>query len=290
MSRENGSKPDKQKASSSSPVKDFFKKNKDNVKDFIEIIIFLGLAVLLVFSFNWILGAILHTDTPLVVVTSESMEPTYFGSRRVEFGGENDIRKDMLIVRGVDPSEIGLGDTIVFYRVNVSDPTELDLINEPIVHRVNRIYYDNATDTYWFTTKGDNPDSNDDFLDEWPDVLEHRIHEDRGYLGGIISYFQTLTGRIILVVIVAVILLATFIFGSFGEKKKDEDIFEDETEEKVKEMEGKDLSEEPSFWAKLKKGWQKMMKKKHIVFPALILGIIIFIPIVDSLAAQWGIP
>ncbi|NPE06984.1 MAG: hypothetical protein GNW80_01770, partial [Asgard group archaeon] len=43
---------------------------KSDIKDFIEIVLFLGLAVLIIFSFNWILGGILHTDSPLVVVTS----------------------------------------------------------------------------------------------------------------------------------------------------------------------------------------------------------------------------
>ena len=128
MSQEGETKPDKKESS-----------RRGMIKEIIEIVIFLGIAVLLVFSMNWILKAALHTDSPLVVVTSESMEPTYWGSNRPNFGGQNDIRKDMLVVRGVDPSEIKVGDVIVFYRVLVNDSTMIDYVREPIVHRVNRL-------------------------------------------------------------------------------------------------------------------------------------------------------
>jgi signal peptidase I len=263
---------------------------KSDIKDFIEIVLFLGLAVLLVFSFNWILGGILHTDSPLVVVTSESMEPSYWGSNRPDFGTENDIRKDMLIVRGVDPSTIKVGDTIVFYRVLVANTSQLDYEREPIVHRVNRVYLDNVTGDYWFTTKGDNPATNDDFV-EIIDIGELQIHEFRligkivgrvPYLGGIISYFKGTPGRYVLIGIVAVVLVATFVFSSFGDK--DEDVFEEE-EEKVKKAEE---VEKKSFLDNLKTFYKKTMKYKHIVFPSFVLIIIIFIPVIDTLAADWG--
>ncbi|NHJ32493.1 MAG: hypothetical protein FK732_06495 [Asgard group archaeon] len=278
MSENQNSKPEKKES------------RKSDIKDFIEIILFLGLAVLLVFSMNWILGAILHTDSPLVVVTSESMEPSYWGSNRASWGNENDIRKDMLIVRGVDPSTIKVGDTIVFYRVLTTNTSQLDYDREPIVHRVNRVYLDNVTGDYWFTTKGDNPDTNDDFV-ELIDIGELQIHEFRligkivgriPYLGGIVSYFKGSPGRYVLIAIVAVVLIATFVFSSLGEK--DEDVFED-AEEKVKESEE---AEKSSFLDNLKKFSKKTMKYKHIVFPSFVLIIIICVPIIDTLAADWG--
>lgn len=263
---------------------------KSDIKDFIEIIIFLGLAVLIVFSFNWILGAILHTDSPLVVVTSESMEPSYWGSNRIDWGSENDIRKDMLIVRGVDPSTIKVGDTIVFYRVLTTNTSQLDYEREPIVHRVNRVYQDNVTGDYWFTTKGDNPITNDDFV-EIIDINELQIHEFRligkivgriPYLGGIISYFKGTPGRYVLIAIVAVILIATFVFSSTGDK--DEDIF-DEEEKKTEDLQEPKKS---SFVDNLKKFYKKTTKYKHIVLPSFVLVLIVFVPIVDTLAADWG--
>jgi len=263
---------------------------KSDIKDFIEIIIFLGLAVLLVFSFNWILGAMLHTDSPLVVVTSESMEPSYWGSNRDAWGSENDIRKDMLIVRGVDPSTIKVGDTIVFYRVLASNTSQLDYDREPIVHRVNRVYQDNVTGDYWFTTKGDNPATNDDFV-EIIDIGELQIHEFRligkivgriPYLGGIISYFKGTPGRYVLIAIVAVVLIATFVFSSTGDK--DEDVF-DEEEKKTEDLQE---SKKSSFSDNLKKFYKKTAKHKHIVLPSFVLVLIVFVPIVDTLAADWG--
>ncbi|HUT80961.1 MAG TPA: signal peptidase I [Candidatus Bathyarchaeia archaeon] len=298
MSKDDGKKQEEKEVTNSSPFKAFLKKHRDSIKDFTEIIVFLGVAILLVFSFNWILGAILHTDTPLVVVTSESMEPTYYGSNRDDFGGQFDIRKDMLIVRGVDPSEIKVGDVIVFYRINASNPTELDYVREPIVHRVNRVYYDNVTDEYWFTTKGDNPDTNDDYVRSG-DIIELTIHESRligkiigriPYLGGIISYFKSTTGRIVLIVIVAAILLLTFVLGSFTGKGKDKDVFDDETDTTQNNSSQIDDSSEgkASFKEKCKVFTNKLKKRKNIIIPAVILGIIVFIPIVDSLSAQWG--
>lgn len=65
----------------------------------------------------------------------------------------------MLIVRCIEPSTIGgEGDVIVFNYIN---HTETDI---PIVHRVTRVYIDNETDDYWFSTKGDNPISNNGFI------------------------------------------------------------------------------------------------------------------------------
>ncbi|MBN1329797.1 MAG: signal peptidase I [Candidatus Heimdallarchaeota archaeon] len=298
MSKDDGKKQEEKDVTKSSPFKAFLKKHRDSIKDFTEIIVFLGIAILLVFSFNWILGAILHTDTPLVVVTSESMEPTYYGSNRDNFGGELDIRKDMLIVKGVNPSEIRVGDVIVFYRINASNPSQLDYVREPIVHRVNRVYLDNITGEYWFTTKGDNPDTNDEYI-RTGDIIELTIHESRligkivgriPYLGGIISYFKTSTGRIVLIVVIAAILLLTFVLGSFTGKGKDKDVFDDEPNATSNNNSSTidDSEAKPSFKEKFKLFTNKLKKRKNIIIPSVILGIIIFIPIVDSLSAQWG--
>ncbi|NHJ83920.1 MAG: signal peptidase I, partial [Asgard group archaeon] len=296
MSKADDKKQEEKEVTTSSPLKAFFKKHRESVKDFTEILVFIGVAVLLVFSFNWILGAILHTDTPLVVVTSESMEPIYYGSNRDNFGGSLDIRKDMLIVKGVDPSEIKVGDVIVFYRVNASNPTELDLVNEPIVHRVNRVYIDNATGDYWFTTKGDNPDTNDDYI-KMGDIIELTIHESRligkivgrvPYLGGIISYFKSQTGRIVLIVIIAAILLLTFVLGSFTGKEKDKDVFDEETNTTDSSPPEDKTEDKPTFKERFKVFTGKLNKRKNVIIPLVVLGIIVFIPIVDSLAADWG--
>jgi len=265
--------------------------------DYAELILFVGLAILLVFGFNWMLGLALHTDTPLVVVTSESMEPTYYGSNRIDHGGTNDIRKDMLIIRGVPPADLVVGDVIVYKRVN---HTETDI---PIVHRITNIIIDNATGDRYFTTKGDNPNSNELFIVD-PKVDEIRIHEDRvvgkvigriPYLGGITSYFQTKTGRWILIITVGVIVAGTIFLMFKGdddeeeEKKVDDEIFSTKVNKAKKEKVEETKTEDPdSFVGKFKSFARKVNKKKHIVIPSVILAIIIFVPIVDTLAANWG--
>ncbi|NHJ86341.1 MAG: signal peptidase I [Asgard group archaeon] len=259
------------------------------IKDFSEIIIFLGLTILLVFSFNWVLKAALHTDTPLVIVTSKSMEPIYYGSNRYD----NDIRKDMLIVKGIDPSKIQIGDVIVFYQINAT--TYENILDDPeyvpIVHRVNRIYIDNETGEYWFTTKGDNPDSNDTFI-ELPTVVELQIHQDRiigvivgriPYLGGILLYFKTTQGLIILAITIATIMGLVFLLNY--RKQKDEEGIS-ETEANLTNSEEK-KTKNKSLMRRFKQFNKKLVKNKQVVIPALILTIIIFIPIIDTLAANW---
>ena len=272
------------------------KKSKTTwIKDIIEIVLFIAIAVIIVVSFNNILGLALKTDTPLVVVTSESMEPSYWGSNRDDHGGLNDIRKDMLIVKGVDPSEIRTGDVIVFNYVN---HTENDI---PIVHRVNRVYYNESTGEYWFSTKGDNPDTNDMFLEGYR-IEETTIHESRvigkivgriPYLGGIYKYFQASQGRTALLIIVGVVLLASIIFSFTGddEEEKESDVFDDEKvfEEKkdsTKKEENKQKAE--NFWSKIKRGYEKVANYKHYVVPGIILFVIILVPIVDTLDANWN--
>ena len=263
------------------------------IKDVIEIILFVAIAVIIVVSFNNILGLALKTDTPLVVVTSESMEPSYWGSNRDDHGGLNDIRKDMLIVKGVDPSEIKTGDVIVFKYVN---HTENDI---PIVHRVNRVYLNETTGEYWFSTKGDNPDTNDMFLEGYR-IEETTINENRvigkivgriPYLGGIYKYFQDSQGRMALLIIVGVVLIASIIFSFTGddEEEKESDVFDDEKvfSEKSNSAEETEQKTE-SFWSKIKKGYRKVAKYKHFVVPGIILFVIILVPVIDTLDADWN--
>lgn len=249
-------------------------------KDAIAIGAFIIIGVGIILSFNQILCLTLNTNSPLVVVTSESMEPTYYGSRRLDLGGEyGDIRKDMLIVRGVDPSEIKVGDVIVFNYINNTEE------NIPIVHRVTRVYQDNETGDYWFSTKGDNPNSNNGFVIETPTgrVDELNIHESRlvgkivgriPYLGGIFYYFQGKIGRYILIVGAVVIFLMVTTFSLL--KRKEEKVAE-EFEDKEKK-----------FRNFFKSTYKRLSKQKHFVIPGFILFIIILVPIIDTVDASWG--
>lgn len=80
-----------------------------------------------------VLRLALHTDSPLMVVSSGSMIPT------LNVG-------DIIIVQGVDPQVVKVGTIIIFHS-----PYEWDM---PIVHRVIRVLNDGGQLS--FETKGDN--------------------------------------------------------------------------------------------------------------------------------------
>jgi len=77
-------------------------------------------------------------DTPFMVVSSRSMEPT------LHVG-------DLIVVKKVDPETLKVGDIIVFY---VPESQQQEPINFPIVHRIVAIIK-NSSGIY-FKTKGDN--------------------------------------------------------------------------------------------------------------------------------------
>ncbi|TFH28533.1 MAG: signal peptidase I [Promethearchaeota archaeon] len=90
---------------------------------------------------------ILRTNYPLVVVTSESMLPG------IEIG-------DLLVVKGMDPEDIVVGDhdaqngSIIIYETEGIWGN--DAIDQPVVHRVVGREYIAAEDRYYFITQGDN--------------------------------------------------------------------------------------------------------------------------------------
>jgi signal peptidase len=90
----------------------------------------------------------LHTDSPLMVVSSGSMVPV------LNVG-------DIIIVRGVDPQAITVGTIIIFHS-----PYEYDM---PIVHRVVAVVNDGGS--LFFQTKGDH----NEIQDGWKVPAENLI-------------------------------------------------------------------------------------------------------------------
>lgn len=76
---------------------------------------------------------VLHTESPLMVVSSESMVPT------LNVG-------DIILVEGADPAKITVGTIIIFHS-----PYDYQM---PIVHRVISVV--NDQNSIFFQTKGDN--------------------------------------------------------------------------------------------------------------------------------------
>jgi signal peptidase len=126
---------------------------KPKKKDIIAAILIIAIALGGTFGVFAILKVSLKTEIPLVVVISESMEPTIY-------------RGDLLIVQGKAPAEIKngtasdlQGDIIIY------DANGLWLFrqnSEPIVHRVVGKYLNTTDNKYYFITKGDNNATNPD--------------------------------------------------------------------------------------------------------------------------------
>ncbi len=94
------------------------------------------LIILILFAATYgsveIMRLVLRTESPLMVVSSESMVPT------LNVG-------DIILVRGFDPNAVTVGTIIIFHS-----PNDWDM---PIVHRV--IAVDNQGGSIFFRTQGD---------------------------------------------------------------------------------------------------------------------------------------
>ncbi|QEE16530.1 signal peptidase I [Promethearchaeum syntrophicum] len=141
------------------PKKTIAKKQK---KEAFTTLLLIVMAIGGTFAFIGILKVSLKTENPLVVVISDSMEPT------IDIG-------DMLVIQGKNPAEIENG-TIILYDSRDLWPNFY--VPEPIVHRVVERYYNNSDEKWYFITLGDNNDDTDPpdgpFGDEIP-VPEDRV-------------------------------------------------------------------------------------------------------------------
>jgi len=123
----------------------------------------------------------LATTTPLVVVASGSMSPA------LEVG-------DLIIVKGVQPEEIKIGDIIVF------DPPREGIGRT--VHRVKDI--ESANGNLTFKTKGDANDIEDLYM-VYPENIHGRLLNKIPYIGYLA--LNPLIPVIIITVIIVIIIL-----------------------------------------------------------------------------------
>jgi len=177
------------------------------------------------FIIYFILSISLNTDTPMVVVVSDSMAPKI-------------TKGDLLFLQGRDPEDIEEGDVIVFDAPWEGSP------DEPIVHRVINKRYNEEKDRYEFRTKGDANDKKDD---EW--FPEQRI---RGVVIGRIPYIGWI--KIVLtdyglfipvLIILSVPLIVSIIWDIIkGEEEKEEKEKIEKTEFLEEEIKIKDESKQ----------------------------------------------
>lgn len=150
------------------------KQKKETLITFLVIILAIGGT----FAFLGILRVSLKTENPLVIVISDSMEPT------IDIG-------DLLVIQGINPAEIENG-TIILYDSLGLWPPPYRQVEVPIVHRVISKYMNETDGKWYFITLGDNNDDTDPpdgpFGDEIP------VPEDR-----VIGFVKTIIPKIGLV-------------------------------------------------------------------------------------------
>ncbi len=94
------------------------------------------ITIVVVLALNTGLKLALHTDSPLVIVVSGSMEPVFY-------------RGDVVLLEGVSPQNIKVGDVVVYKR---------PYTKYPIIHRVRAIekIEINGQQRLCFVIQGDN--------------------------------------------------------------------------------------------------------------------------------------
>lgn len=163
------------------------------------------LCLIIIFG-NQVIKFVLGTSSPFDVVVSSSMKPT------LNVG-------DLLIVHGVDPSQLKIGDIIVFH--SPVNPKDL------IVHRIIKIVYNNGT--YYFGTKGDANYMPDEY--RWgtlipEDLVEGRVLFVIPYLGWLRIALDPLLHpptNYILTGLIIIAILACEVLGTEEKKNSDEE-------------------------------------------------------------------
>ena len=169
----------------------------------IRIAAILIITLFIVFGLPTVFKAVLGTETPFMVVISRSMEPTL----KVN---------DIIVVVGVDPDDIEVGDIIVF-RNPTGGPV-------PIVHRVvDIIILPNGE--RGFITKGDNNNLNDPWT-LTDDYIIGRVVFVIPQLGIITRIFTSsplMRYGIILLIVLAMIYLE---YRDYLKRKEEEEVEE----------------------------------------------------------------
>ena len=161
------------------------------------------LLVILIFLIFWY-GSIAYfnTESPYLVVSSESMRPT------LEIG-------DLIIVKYVDPSQLNYGlldgDIIVFK--NPSNPKEL------IVHRLKEITFRNGE--YYFVTHGDaNPPYSKEKFTEKNYI--GKVIARVPFMGHISLFTHTQEGFYLFAFVIICLIIIFMLFPSETEKHNEE--------------------------------------------------------------------
>ena len=168
-------------------------------KVFITSIIIL-IAVISSFLTFYILQFSLNTQTPVVVVCSQSMSP-------------NINEGDLLFVQGKNPSDISVGDVIVFQADWIGAP------QEPVVHRVVEII--DAGGELRFYTLGDNNDGIWDDNYRTANEIYGVVIGGIPYIGWVKLFFDR-TGLLIPLIVLIVFFLIISIIWDYTKEREEQ--------------------------------------------------------------------
>ena len=138
----------------------------------------------------------LHTESPLMVVSSGSMVPV------LNVG-------DIIVVRGVDPQTVTVGTIIIFHS-----PYEYDM---PIVHRVIAVFNDGGT--LFFETKGDHNDVQDGWRVPAENLMGVYVMKVP-YIGLISLELRGPLGITLIILLIALIILVEYSESKSPKKPK----------------------------------------------------------------------
>jgi signal peptidase len=158
---------------------------KNQVLSLTKTVMALGLVFLAFLGFLQISG----TFTPLLIVQTESMEPTI-------------MTGEMIWIKGVAPTDVNVGDIITFNIPETLVKAGVATQANTVTHRVTEIIY-NKDDTVSFKTKGDN-NPVEDLWTVTSDMLVGKYEMQVPYMGPVVTTIRTPIG---LVTILAVVIL-----------------------------------------------------------------------------------
>lgn len=175
---------------------------KEDIKIFVdEVVIPFAISVILFASFYLSLVLLTGTTTPLRIVAID-MPVWYQNSMYPTF-----ITGDIIIVQKVNPSDLKVGDVIVFNR---------PYSDTPIVHRIIQIIREDGT--LEFKVKGDFNPIPDFYLVKESDILGKWTGYKIQLVGIVILLAQTFFGKVVLISLFIIYIVYTF----FTEKKQNE--------------------------------------------------------------------
>ncbi|TFF99086.1 MAG: signal peptidase I [Promethearchaeota archaeon] len=186
-----------------------------SIKKIVISIVVIIVAIVSPFLIYFGMQIALNTNSPLTVVVSGSMEPTYH-------------KGDLLVLYGEDPANINVGDVIVFNAYHWPSPP-----SEPVVHRVVDKQFNSALNRWEFQTKGDaNPTEDPGWVPE--DSIIGKVVGWVPFIGWVKIFLTEGNLLIPLIVIIIIILIISLLWDVI---KKEED---EENQEKNQKVEGKD--------------------------------------------------